>query len=167
MAQSAGWMHSKYRVGDVFKNARYETASNFYLGNNKKHRVPERMSNGREAQLENVRWSDKLFTGDSVKNVGIKAHDARQRDIDVVEKDFKLGRKRTVDHQIGNRLFPKLTDPNKPFDGSLHNKIDLLRINDARKAFRQKYSDRNHVDKIFDRYDSGKKGYIDAKDILK
>ena len=99
--------------------------------------------------------------------MGIKAHDARQRDIDIVEKDFKLGRKRTVDHQIGNRLFPKLTDPNKPFEGSLHNKIDLLRINDARKAFRQKYADRNHVDKIFDRYDSGKKGYIDAKDILK
>lgn len=55
------------------------------------------MSNNREAQLENVRWSDKLFNGDSVKNVGIKAHDARQRDIDIVEKDFKLGRKRTVD----------------------------------------------------------------------
>ena len=90
-------MHSKYRAGDVFKNARYETASNFYMVNNKKHRIPERMSNNREAQLENVRWSDKLFNGDSVKNVGIKAHDARQRDIDIVEKDFKLGRKRTVD----------------------------------------------------------------------
>ena len=113
------------------------------------------MSNHREAQLENMRWSDKLFTGDSVKNVGIKAHDAMKRDLDLVEKNFTLGRKRTVDHQIGNRLFPKLTDPNKPFEGSLHNKIDLLRISDARRAFRQKYADRNSVEKIFDRYDSG------------
>lgn len=125
------------------------------------------MSNQREAQLENVRWSDKLFTGDSVKEVGIQAHQARQRDIDVVEKNFKLGRKRTVDLQISNRLFPKLKDPNKPFEGSLHNKIDLLRINDARRAFRQKYADRNTIEKIFDRYDAGKKGYLDAKDILK
>ena len=64
-------MQSKYRVGDVFKNARYETASNFYINTNKKQKIPERMSNNREAQLENVRWSDKLFTGDSVKNVGL------------------------------------------------------------------------------------------------
>jgi hypothetical protein len=60
-----------------------------------------------------------------------------------------------------------LTDPNKPFDGTLHNKIDLLRINDARKAIRQKYADRNTIDRIFDRYDAGRKGYINAKDILK
>lgn len=70
-------MHSKYRVGDVFKNPRYETANNFYMANNKKTKVPERISNPREAQLENTRWSDKLFTGDSVKAVGIKAHAAR------------------------------------------------------------------------------------------
>ena len=98
VAQSAGWLHSKYRVGDVFKNARYETASNFYVTNNKKRKgIPERMTVPREAQLENVRWSDKLFTGDSVKAVGIKAHAARQRDIDIMDKEAKLGRKRTVD----------------------------------------------------------------------
>ena len=49
VAQTAGWMHSKYRVGDVFKNARYETASQFYLTNNKKSRIPERMTVHREA----------------------------------------------------------------------------------------------------------------------
>ena len=165
VAQSAGWLHSKYRVGDVFKNARYETASNFYMANSKKTKVPERMANTREAQLENTRWSDKLFTGDSVKAVGIKAHAARQRDFEMFDKDGKLGRKRTVDQIIGSRLFPKLTDANKPFEGSLHNKIDLLRIQDARKAFRHKYADRNTIHKIFERYDSGAKGFLDAKDI--
>ena len=64
-------------------------------------------------------------------------------------------------------MFPKLTDPNKPHEGTLHNKIDLLRINDARKAFRRKYADRNSIDKIFERYDHGAKGYMDAKDIFK
>ena len=97
VAQTAGWMQSKYRVGDVFKNARYETASHFYLTNNKKSKIPERMSVHREAQLENARWSDKLFTGDSVKNVGIKANEARHRDLELVDKDQKIGRKRTVD----------------------------------------------------------------------
>ena len=68
---------------------------------------------------------------------------------------------------VATRLFPKLTDPNKPFEGSLHNKVDLLRIKDARKAFRRKYADRNTIEKIFERYDKGTKGYIDAKDITK
>jgi Ca2+-binding EF-hand superfamily protein len=60
-----------------------------------------------------------------------------------------------------------LTDTNKPFEGSLHNKIDLLRVKDARKAFRHKYAERNTIDRIFERYDSGGKGFIDAKDLLK
>lgn len=167
VAQSAGWMHSKYRATDVFKNARYETSSNFYFGNAKKTKLPERMANFREGQLENTRWSDKLFTGDSVKNIAVKTHAARDKDIEVNESPGKKGRKRTVDEMVATRLFPKLTDPNKPHEGTLHNKIDLLRVQDARRAFRRKYADRNTIDKIFDRYDRGSKGFIDAKDLTK
>ena len=50
VAQSGGWAHSRHRVGDVFKNARYETANSFYVGNAKKVKgPPERMTVPREA----------------------------------------------------------------------------------------------------------------------
>ena len=39
-------------------------------------------------------------------------------------------------------------------------------MKDARKALRRKYADRNTIDKIFDKYDNGCKGYIDVVDIL-
>ena len=117
--------------------------------------------------MENTRWSDKLFTGDSVKNVAIKTHVARERHLENDVKTGYNGRNRTVDRMVNTRLFPKLTDPNKQFEGSLHNKIDLLRVQDARRAFRHKYADRNTIDKIFERYDTGAKGYLDAKDLYK
>jgi hypothetical protein len=49
---------------------------------------------------------------------------------------------------------------------NLENKVDLVRVRDARKALRRKYADRNTIDKIFEKYDNGNKGYIDVVDIL-
>lgn len=51
--------------------------------------------------------------------------------------------------------------------GTLAETIDILRVKDARKGFRRKYADRNTIDKIFTRYDTGAKGFIDAQDIYK
>jgi len=51
------------------------------------------------------------------------------------------------------------------FKSSLEDKIDIERIRAARKALRRKYATRNTVDKIFEKYDSGSKGYIDAQDL--
>ena len=41
----------------------------------------------------------------------------------------------------------------------------LERIKAARKALRRKYATRNTIDKIFEKYDSGSKGFIDAQDL--
>ena len=49
---------------------------------------------------------------------------------------------------------------------NLENKVDLVRVKDARRALRRKYADRNTIDKNFDKYDNGSKGYIDVVDIL-
>ncbi len=59
------------------------------------------------------------------------------------------GRQRSQDHPIINqRLFTK-----KPIfvdnKDNLENKVDLVRVRDARKALRRKYNDRNTIDKIF------------------
>ena len=51
--------------------------------------------------------------------------------------------------------------------GTLADTVDILRVKDARKGFRRKYADRNTIDKIFARYDTGAKGFIDAGDIYK
>jgi Ca2+-binding EF-hand superfamily protein len=49
---------------------------------------------------------------------------------------------------------------------NLNEKVDLTRVRDARRAFRRKYAARNNVDKIFDKYDVGQKGYITADDLF-
>ena len=75
------------------------------------------------------------------------------------------GRERTFDHRtVTERLFPqktiKVNDPT-----NLEDKVDLTRVRDARRALRRRYSARNNIDAIFDKYDNGKKGFIDAHDI--
>ena len=48
---------------------------------------------------------------------------------------------------------------------SLEDNIDMERIKAARKALRRKYAARNTIDKIFQKYDAGQKGFIDAQDL--
>ena len=81
----------------------------------------------------------------------------------------KIGRKRTQDHPfISQRLFPTLNKQEEmEREGTLAATVDTLRVKDARKGFRRKYADRNTIDKIFQRYDTGGKGHIDAQDLYK
>lgn len=90
---------------------------------------------------------------------------ARKRDFEQ-NKEMIGGRLRSQDHPIINqRLFTKkpVIIDNKD---NLEDKVDLVRVRDARKALRRKYIDRNTIDKIFQKYDIGSKGYIDVFDLL-
>ena len=48
---------------------------------------------------------------------------------------------------------------------SLHGKVDLIRVKDARKAFRRRYASRINAEKIFNQFDKDGKGHVDAFDI--
>ena len=168
VAISGGWLNSKYK-NQMFKNPRYETATAFYVGKKPEAKpyLPQAMSRGKEASLQNMRWSDRIFTGDTVKATANQALLARQRDYDAASKSETKGRRRTVDHRhVTERLFPakqiKESDPT-----NLEDQVDLTRVRDARRALRRKYAARNNIDPIFDKYDAGAKGFIDAHDLLK
>lgn len=66
---------------------------------------------------------------------------------------------------VKNRLYP--CQDRKPIepDESLADKVDLLRVRDARKALRRKYACKNTVDTVFSKYDVGTKGFIDPRDL--
>jgi hypothetical protein len=61
----------------MHKNSRYETANQFYTSHGKKFRAPIKMGMAREAQLEDTKWNDKAFTGDSAKNTATLTFQAR------------------------------------------------------------------------------------------
>ena len=121
------------------------------------------MQRPREGNLSTKRWTDKVFTGDSITTTARQSYAVRQRDVELGVKS--KGRERTFDHRtVTERLFPqktiKVNDPT-----NLEDKVDLTRVRDARRALRRRYSARNNIDAIFDKYDNGKKGFIDAHDI--
>ena len=63
-----------------------------------------------------------------------------------------------------DRLYPKRL-PKDQSEDTLAGRVDLTRVRDARRAFRRKYAVRNNIDKIFDKYDVGAKGFITADDL--
>jgi Ca2+-binding EF-hand superfamily protein len=42
----------------------------------------------------------------------------------------------------------------------------MVKIRDARKAFRRRYASRTNLDTIFSQYDNDKKGYITAQNLF-
>ena len=67
VAISGGWLNSKNQNAN-HKSTRYETSGEFYASKGKKAKAPVLMARPREAQLEDIKWNDKAFTGDSAKN---------------------------------------------------------------------------------------------------
>ena len=65
--------------------------------------MPVLIGSRKLAELEENKWSDKVFTGDNSKFVAQLTFYARQREM---QKSDKLpGRKRTIDSTVGERLF--------------------------------------------------------------
>ena len=125
------------------------------------------MAKPRATQLEDEKWTDKVFTGDSHKNVAALTFHARQREMETMNDRYK-GRQTTVDPTIEEKLFNRVKPWNvKQKTDTLEDKIDLYRVKDARKAFRRRYASRTNAETIFNDCDGGRKGYLDAHDIHK
>ena len=166
VAVSGGWLNTRYK-NSMFRNPKYETTSAFYVTKpGQKPWKKQDMENPREGALTQIRWSDKIFTGDTVNTTARLSYDVRQKDVEASQKS-KSQRHRTFDHKtVTDRLFPQKTikedDPN-----TLENKVDLGRVRDARRALRRRYAARNNIDAIFEKYDYGAKGFIDAHDLAR
>ena len=79
------------------------------------------------------------------------------------------GRVITVDQNVGERLFglsrKKAASTLVKDDNTLEGKIDLDRVRSIRQALRIRYAARTNIDQLFNEYDVGQKGYVDALDL--
>jgi hypothetical protein len=166
VAISGGWLNSKYK-NEFYKNQRFETAAEKYKEIGKKQKVPVLIASKRVTELEDTKWNDKVFTGESNKNAAELTFYARQREM---QKNDKLpGRKKTIDPTVGERLFRtsiknaarELLKPQNNLEGV----VDLKHVNDIRRVLRLRYASRTNIDKIFSTYDADGKGFVDARDI--
>lgn len=80
--------------------------------------------------------------------------------------DRYKGRSSTIDPTVGDRLFRNNAKSVETGHGNnLVNRVSIVKVRDARKAFRRRYASRTNLDKIFNQYDADNKGYITAHDL--
>ena len=164
VAISGGWLNTKYQ-NEMHKSTRYETSKEFYTSKGKKFRAPIKMGKTREAQLEDIKWTDNVFTGDSAKNTATLTFQARQRELETMNDRYK-GRTSSVDPTVHERLFRNRFASSDNLDqGTLENKVSLLKVKDARKAIRRRYASRTNAEKLFSQYDKDQKGFVTASDL--
>jgi len=166
VAISGGWLNSRYK-NDFYKQARTEVAGTEYAQKGKKFKVPVLIGAKKETNLEEPKWTDNVFTGDNAKNAAALTFYARERE--QKQNGDKKGRKTTVDETVGERLFrSSIKEAAQKAIKPKHNllgKINLTRVNDIRRTMRIRYASRTNIDKLFQNYDTGNKGFVDAKDI--
>ena len=77
VALSGGWLNSKYQ-NESFRQSRYETANDFYKSKGKKCKGGVvAMAKKADPALEDTKWTDKVFTGDTQKNTAALTFHAR------------------------------------------------------------------------------------------
>lgn len=99
-------------------------------------------------ELEDMKWNDKVFTGESNKNAAELTFYARQREMQ--KSDKMPGRKKTIDPLVGERLFRTsikiaARESMRP-KNDLEGKVDLNHINDIRRVLRIRYASRTNID---------------------
>ena len=127
------------------------------------------MGNPHITHLEDSKWTDKVFTGDSDKNTAALNFFARQREL-ATQNDRYKGRQTTVDPTVTERLFrneyKKGLLARQSDKSTLEDKVSFIKVKDARKAFRRRYASRTNIEQLFNQYDADSKGYINAYDLL-
>ena len=69
-------------------NPKYESAQNFYKTQGKKLKQPAQIGKRKETQLEELKWTDKVFTGDNPKLTAFLSGQARERE-NMYNADYK------------------------------------------------------------------------------
>lgn len=74
-----------------------------YTATGKRLKAPVLIAKKKEPELEDPKWTDKVFTGDPSKNTAALTYFARQREMNA--SNGGPGRVITVDQNVGERLF--------------------------------------------------------------
>ncbi len=117
------------------------------------------------ANLEQERWTDKNFTGDSVKFTANLVEQVSARDTAIQ----RGGRNLIADLSAASSKPSARTTKDK--DASAPSYLDLsptdvAAVKDIRRALRRKYASRSNLGRIFAQWDKGSKGSITMEDLV-
>ena len=73
--------HGFKQTGMSMQDPKEETAVQFYNAQGKKPKAPVLVANKKTQQLEEPKWTDKIFTGDNPNTTAKMAHEASKRDM--------------------------------------------------------------------------------------
>lgn len=83
----AGWK----TMSNLAMNAKAESTQDFYNQRGKKVKGPVQIGKRKEAELEDEKWTDKVFTGDNPKLTAFLSGQARERE-SIFNADYKKRR---------------------------------------------------------------------------
>ena len=145
-----------------------ETALEFYNAYGKKQKAPVLVANIKSQQLEEPKWTDKIFTGDNPRTTAKMAYDAGKRDIAAnpnkrrgLSESVAVGPAQRLEADIKRRQEEKANEPL-----NLEHTVDKKHIMDIRRVLRRKYASRTNLHRIFSQWDRGMKGGISVQDLF-
>lgn len=126
------------------------------------------MANKKTQNLEEAKWTDKVFTGDNPNTTAKLATEANKRDVLA-----NPNKRRGLSENVGNGPAQRLEEAikrrqqeaaNEPL--TLEKTVDKKAVMDIRRALRRKYASRTNLHRIFTQWDRGTKGGISVEDLF-
>lgn len=110
----------------------------------KKHLKSTVTVGNRHAELQVDKWTDKVFIGDNVNTTAHLSQSAAKRSDALMKSKANLIESAQTDAE---------TPSPQTKTQSLASCVDLIAVNDIRKALRRKYASRSNIDRIFAQWD--------------
>ena len=160
--------HGFKQTGMSMGDPKEETAMHFYNAQGKKPKAPVLVANRKTQQLEEPKWTDKIFTGDNPTTTAKMASEVEKRDI-AANPNKPRGLSENVRHGPAQRLEETIRRrqeeaANEPL--TLEKTVDKKQLGDIKRALRRKYASRTNLHRIFSQWDRGNKGGISVQDLF-
>ena len=160
--------HGFKQMGLKLNDPKDDTALEFYNAQGKKPKAPVLVANHKVQQLEEPKWTDKIFTGDNPTATAKAAHEAGKRDLAAnpnkrrgLSESVSVGPMQKLEAEIRRRQEEAANEPL-----NLDVTVDKKQVLDIRRALRRKYASRTNLHRIFAQWDRGSKGGISIQDLF-
>lgn len=145
-----------------------ETALQFYNAQGKKPKAPVLVANKKTTQLQEEKWTDKVFTGDNSRTTAKLAAEVNKRDIAAnpnkrrgMSESVGVGPAQQIEEAIRKRQEEAANE-----SLTLAKTVDKKHVMDIRRALRRKYASRSNLHRIFNQWDRGNKSGISIQDLF-
>lgn len=159
--------HAFKQTSGALNDPKEDTALQFYNAQGKKAKAPVLVANKKTQQLEEPKWTDKIFTGDNARTTAKLVDEASRRDV-AVNPNKRRGMSemnvKSLSQQQEEAIRKRLEDAaNEPL--TLEKTVDTKQVMDIRRALRRKYASRTNLHRIFNQWDKEGKSGINVKDL--